>query len=78
MSTDTDNWRIVRRDEIGFDLESLRVVATVPITRGPTIRVLTNGHADIFWVDDPGVPVVVCFNTIRQAFSHAVKNAGWG
>jgi hypothetical protein len=72
---------VIRRDGFLYDLDdgTFQLVATVPIQRGPTVRIFTNSPLnDIFWVDDPGLPVVTCHNTIRQAFSHAVRNAGWG
>jgi hypothetical protein len=74
--TDTD--RVYQREGFCYDLDTMRCVATLPITRGPVVRIVTNGPATIFWVDDPSLPVVTCHNTIRQAFSHAARGAGWG
>lgn len=78
--TDTDTDRVYRREGFCYDLATMRCVATVVLDNGrsPTVRIVTNGPADIFWVDDPSLPVVTCHNTIRQAFSHAARGAGWG
>ena len=70
--------RIYDRGVLNFDHDSLRLVVTVHINGGPDVRIFTNGPADIFWVDDPGLPVITCHNTIRQAFNHAAECAGWG
>jgi len=72
---------VIFRDGFQYDLDdgTFQLVATVHITNGADVRIFSNAPLnDIFWVDDPGLPVVVTFNTIRQAFSHAAKGAGWG
>lgn len=68
----------INRDQMTFDIRELRPVASLIIRPGPSVVIYTNEPADLFWVDDPGLPVITVHNTIRQAFSHAAKNGGWG
>ena len=76
--------RVYQRNEIKAPKDvGCRKVATIHIqgARYGDIEIYDVGSAyrsDIFWVDDPAVPVIVCTNTIRQAINHALKGAGWG
>ena len=78
MSNQQTDIQASPRDAFAFDFYALRCVATLPITNGATVRIVVSENGATFYVDDPSLPVVTKHSTIRQAFSHAARGAGWG
>jgi hypothetical protein len=64
------------------DLTTMRPVAEIIMDggRNPGIRVYANGDGFLprFFVETPGLDVIVGASTIRNALKLALRNGGWG